>query len=93
MSYNKPISHLIFILFTAMIGANLAGEMLRFILVALFGSDTIVEIALLRYVEYSIGPHMFNFVILSFEFDLSLKFNLITVLGLFVGWYYFRHSY
>ena len=36
---------------------------------------------------------MFNLIILSFSFDLSLKFNLITMLGLFVGWYYFRHSY
>ena len=43
--------------------------------------------------EYSIGPHMFNLIILSFSFELSLKFNLITILGLFVGWYYFRHSY
>ncbi len=93
MSYDKPISHLILILFTAMIGANLIGEMLRVILVYLVGPDTIVELALLRYVEYSIGPHMFNLVILSFSFDLSLKFNLITMLGIFVGWYYFRHSY
>ena len=93
MLYNKPISHLILILFTTMICANLIGEMLRFILVALVGPDTIVELALLRYVEYSIGPHMFNLIILSFSFDLSLKFNLITMLGLFIGWYYFRHSY
>ena len=93
MRYDKPISHLILILFTTMIGANLIGEMLRFILVGLVGPDTIVELALLRYVEYSIGPHMFNLIILSFSFDLSLKFNLITILGLFVGWYYFRHSY
>ncbi len=93
MLRDKPLSHLILIILTTLIGANLLGEMLRFILIALVGPDTIVELALLRYVEYSIGPHMFNLVILSFSFNLSLKFNLITMLGLFVGWYYFRHSY
>lgn len=93
MMREKPLSHLILILFTTMIGANLIGELLRFILMGLVGPDTIVELALLRYVEYSIGPHMFNLVILSFSFELALKFNLITMLGLFVGWYYFRHSY
>ena len=93
MLRDKPFSHLILILFTAMIGANLVGEMLRFILMALIGPDTIVELSLLRYVEYSIGPHMFNLIILSFSFELSLKFNLITMLGLVVGWYYFRHTY
>ena len=36
---------------------------------------------------------MFNLIILSFSFELALKFNLITMLGLVVGWYYFRHSY
>lgn len=93
MLHNKPLSHLILILFTTMIGANLIGEILRFLLIALVGHDTIVELALLRYVEYSIGPHVLNIVILSFSFELSLKFNLITMLGLFVGWYYFRYSY
>ncbi len=93
MLHDKPLTHLILILFTTMISANIVGEMLRFILIAIVGPDTIVELALLRYVEYSIGPHMFNLIILSFSFELSLKFNLITMLGLFVGWYYFRHSY
>ena len=81
MLRDKPLSHLILILFTTMIGANILGEMLRFILIAIVGPDTIVELALLRYVEYSIGPHMFNLIILSFSFELALKFNLITMLG------------
>ena len=57
------------------------------------GEDEGVERALLQYVSYSIGPHMFNLNILSFSFELSLRFNLITLLGMFVGWYYFRYSY
>ena len=42
MLRDKPLSHLILILFTTMIGANLVGEMLRFILTGLVGPDTIV---------------------------------------------------
>ena len=41
----------------------------------------------------SLGPITLNLVILTFSFDLSLRFNLITVLGIFVGWYYLKHTY
>ena len=84
---------MILILFTSMLGANIIGEVLRVLLTFVAGTDTIVERALLQYVSYSIGPHMFNLIILSFSFELSLRFNLITLLGMFVGWYYFRYSY
>ena len=93
MLRDKPVSHLILILFTSMLGANIIGEVLRVLLTFVAGTDTIVERALLQYVSYSIGPHMFNLIILSFSFELSLCFNLITLLGMFVGWYYFRYSY
>ena len=93
MLRDKPVSHLILILFTSMLGANIVGEVLRVLLTFVAGTDTIVERALLQYVSYSIGPHMFNLIILSFSFELSLRFNLITLLGMFVGWYYFRYSY
>ena len=93
MLRDKPVSHLILILFTSMLGANIIGEVLRVLLTFVAGTDTIVERALLQYVSYSIGPHMFNLIILSFSFELSLRFILATLLGMFVGWYYFRYSY
>lgn len=93
MLRDKPVSHLILILFTSMIGANIIGEALRMILHFVAGNDTIVERALLQYVNWpnSIGP--LNLIILSFSFSLSLHFNIITLLGLFVGWYYFKYTY
>jgi hypothetical protein len=93
MLRDKAITHLILILFTSMLGANILGEALRVVLMFVAGSDTIVERALLQYLTYSIGPHMFNLIILSFSFELSLRFNLITLLGMLVGWYYFKYSY
>ena len=93
MLHDQPVTHLILILFTSMLGANIIGEVLRVLLTFVAGTDTIVERALLQYVSYSIGPHMFNLIILSFSFELLLRFNLITLLGMFVGWYYFRYSY
>ncbi|MGY8824988.1 MAG: DUF4321 domain-containing protein [Candidatus Latescibacterota bacterium] len=93
MLRDKPVSHLVLILFTSMLGANIIGEALRVVLTFIAGSDTIVERALLQYLTYSIGPHMFNLIILSFSFELSLRFNLITLLGMFVGWYYFKYNY
>ena len=93
MLREKPVSHLILILFTSTLGANIIGEALRAVLRFIAGESTIVERALLQYVEYDIGPHMFNLIILTSSFALSLKFNVITLLGLLVGWYYFRYSY
>ena len=92
MLHDKPISHLILILFTSTLGANILGEALRVFLGFIAGSDTIVERALLQYVTYSVGPHMLNLIILSFSFELALRFNLITILGMFVGWYYFKYA-
>ena len=94
MLRDKPLGHLVLILFTSMLGANIIGEVLRVLLIFVVGPDTIVERALLQYVVYySIGPHTFNLIILSFSFELSLRFNLITLLGMLVGWYYYRYSY
>ena len=93
MLHDKPIGHLLLILFTSTLGANILGEALRVLLGFIAGSDTIVERALLQYVTYSIGPHWLNLIILSFSFELALRFNLITVLGMFAGWYYFKYSY
>ena len=89
----KPVGHLVVILFISILGANIIGEALRILLHFIAGGGSIVERALLDYVPYSIGPHMLNLIILSFSFELSLHFNVITLLGIFVGWYYFKYSY
>ena len=89
----KPISHLIVILFISVLGANVIGEALRVVLRFIAGEGSIVERALLNYVDHNIGPHELNAVILLFNFELVLHFNMITLLGIFVGWYYFKYSY
>ena len=93
MLRDKPVSHLVVILFVSVLGANVIGESLRRVLHFVAGSGTIVERALLDYVFYGIGPHQLNLWILSFSFELTLHFNVITLLGIFVGWYYFKYSY
>ena len=93
MLRDKPVGHLVVILFFSILGANVLGETLRIVLTFVAGSGSIVERALLDYVPYQIGPHMLNLIILSFSFELSLHFNVITLLGILVGWYYFKYSY
>ena len=89
----KRVGHLIVILFVSVLGANIIGEALRIVLHFVAGDGSIVERALLNYVTYPIGPHGLNLIILSLSFELSLHFNVITLLGIFVGWYYFKYSY
>lgn len=93
MLRDKPVSHLVLILFISAIGGSVVGESLRIILHFVAGSGSIVERALLDYFKYDIGPHMLNLIILSLQFALTLNFNVITLLGVFVGWYYFKYSY
>ncbi len=90
---DKPLSHLVVILFISMLGANIIGETLRVILKFFAGEGTIVEQGILRNYIYNLGPYDLNLIILSFSFELSLHFNFITLLGIFVGWYYFKYSY
>ena len=89
----KQVSHVVGILFVSVLGANIIGEALRIVLHFIAGGGSIVERALLDYVTYPIGPHSLNLIILSLSFELSLHFNVITLLGIFVGWYYFKYSY
>ena len=89
----KQVSHVVVILFVSVLGANIIGEALRIVLHFIAGGGSIVERALLDYVTYPIGPHSLNLIILSLSFELSLHFNVITLLGIFVGWYYFKYSY
>ena len=93
MLRDQPVSHLVVVLFVSILGANIIGEALRIVLTFLAGPGSIVERALLDYVAYQIGPHMLNLIILSLSFELSLHFNVITLLGILVGWYYFKYSY
>ena len=94
MLRDKPVSHLILILFLSALAANLAGEALRIFLHFVFWENSIIEKGFLQYhVDYNIGPFSFNLIILALSFSLSLKFNVITLLGILVGWYYFKYSY
>ncbi len=93
MLREKSAFHLILVLFLCVLGANVIGEALRLFLHLAAGDGTIVERALLHYVNWSVGPHMLNLIILSFEFELALHFNVITLLGILAGWYYFKYSY
>jgi hypothetical protein len=93
MVREKTIGHLVAILFISMLGGNIIGEALRVVLHFAVGQGTLVERALLNYFIYPVGPLMLNLVILSFSFQLSLNFNVITLLGIFVGYYYFKYSY
>ncbi len=93
MFRDKPVSHLIVILLTAVLCANVIGEALRILLHSLAGQGSIVELALLNYLSWSVGPIGLNLFILTFDFELALRFNVISILGLFVGWYYFKYSY
>ena len=93
MLKDKSVWHLILILFVSALGANVIGEALRFLLQFIAGRDSIVELALLNYYRWPIGPVALSLIILTFDFKLVLHFNVITLLGMFVGWYYFKYSY
>ncbi|MEW6750194.1 MAG: DUF4321 domain-containing protein [Candidatus Latescibacterota bacterium] len=89
----KPVSHLVVILLTSALAANVIGEALRVLLRFVAGEGTVVERALLQYVEWANAVGPLNLIILSLSFELALRFNLLTLVGIFVGWYYFKYNY
>ena len=93
MLRDKPVSHLVLMLLVSAIGGSVLGESLRFVLRYVAGESSIVERALLDFFRYEIGPHRLDLVILSLQFELGLSFNVITLLCILAGWYYFKYSY
>ncbi len=93
MFRDKPVSYLVLILLVSAVSGSVIGESLRIVLRFVAGESSIVERALLDFFRYEIGPHRLDLIILSFQFELGLSFNVITLLGIFAGWYYFKYSY
>ncbi len=86
-SYQKRSLGLIFIIliFGAVIG-TLLGDLL-----ALFLSEGVVKQFFLQSVSLGISPMTLDFVVGTVTFGLRVKFNISSVLGLTVAYYFLRY--
>jgi len=86
-SYQKRSLGLIFIvlIFGAVIGTILGG------LLALLLPEGVVKQFFLQSVSFGISPVTLDFVVGAVTFGLRVKFNISSVLGLAVAYYFLRY--
>lgn len=85
---------LIVALFVGSLIGNVAAEVLKILLRGVGLSQTVVEKVLAQpLVQYEFPPACLNFIVLTLTFGFTLHFSLLTLLGMGLGWYYFKYSY
>ena len=90
MPNSKGTGYLIVTLFVGLLVGSGIGRALEL----LIPGENIVEKALLSTIwEYGTGAVSLNLIVLSFDLALSLHINVIGILGMLAGWYYYKYSY
>jgi len=90
MPRDKGTGYLIVSLFVGLLVGSAVGKALAL----LIPGENIVEKALLSTIwEYGPGAVSLNLIVLRFDLALSLQINVIGILGMLAGWYYYKYSY
>ena len=95
LSRDKGIGLLIVFLFVGSLIGNMVGVILGLVFdLADVSQDRVVyEVLVSPLVAYKFGPLPINLILLSFTFGFELHFNLPSIAGLLLAWYYYKYSY
>ena len=90
----KSIGVLIIAIFIGVLAANVLAAALNVIFESLGLQNNVVQKVLVDpLVEYKFGPIPLNLIIVSLTFGFSLNFNVLSLLGIGMAWYYVKYSY
>jgi len=89
MYREKSTGTLIVTLFVGLLIGTVVGEILGFIL----PDNNVVKKVLVDSFRYEFAPVTLNLIVLTITFGFTLKFNIISLLGITIAWYYYKYSY
>ncbi|MCK4417117.1 MAG: DUF4321 domain-containing protein [Candidatus Latescibacteria bacterium] len=89
MYRRKSTGILIITLFVGLLIGTVVGEILGFIL----PENNVVKKVLVDSFKYEFFPNTLNLIVLTITFGFTLKFNIISLLGIVIAWYYYKYSY
>ncbi|HID96304.1 MAG TPA: DUF4321 domain-containing protein [Candidatus Latescibacteria bacterium] len=85
----KTIGLLIVLLCIGLLIGTVVGEILGFLL----PENNVVRKVLVNSFRYELQPLTINLIVFSITFGFGLNFNLITLIGIVLAWYYYKYSY
>ena len=95
LSRDKGIGLLIVFLFVGSLIGNMVGVILGLVFdLADVSQDRVVyKVLVSPLVAYKVGPLDIDLILLSITFGFELHFNLPSIAGLLLAWYYYKYSY
>jgi hypothetical protein len=90
----RSVGFLIVALFVGILAGNIVGEVLRLLFEILSLQNNVVQKVLVDpLVQYEFYPTRVNLIVMTVTLGFSLKFNLLSLLGIGTAWYYTKYSY
>ncbi len=89
----RSIGFLIVAIFVGILAGNIVGEILNVIFESLGLQNNVVQKVLVDTIQYEFYPIRLNLIVMTLTFGFSLKFNVLSLLGIGTAWYYVKYSY
>ena len=90
----RSVGFLILAAFIGVLAGNILGGLLGVVFDFLGLQDNVVQKVLVDpLVKYDSGEIALNLIVIKFKFGFSLKFNVLSLLGIGTAWYYAKYSY
>ena len=89
----KSLGILIVALIIGVIAGNVVGQVLAVIFDGLSLENNVVKKVLIDSYVYRLDPIEINLIVMTLTLGFSIGFNVLSVLGIGIAWYYVKYSY
>jgi len=90
----RSVGFLIIAIFVGILTGNIAGAVLNVVFENLGLQDNVVQKVLVDpLVQYEFYPIRLNLMVMTLTLGFSLNFNVLSLIGIGMAWYYVKYSY
>jgi predicted lysophospholipase L1 biosynthesis ABC-type transport system permease subunit len=90
----RSVGLLVVAIFVGMLAGNVIGEGLGVVFDNLGLQNNVVQKVLVDPLyEYEFYPMRLNFIAMTLTLGFSIKFNVLSLIGIGTAWYYVKYSY
>ena len=90
----RSVGFLIIAIFVGILTGNIAGAVLNVVFENLGLQDNVVQKVLVDpLVQYEFYPMRLNLMVMTLTLGFSLNFNVLSLIGIGMAWYYVKYSY
>ena len=90
----RSVGFLIIAIFVGILAGNIVGAVLNVIFENLGLQDNVVQKVLVDpLLQYEFYPMRLNLMVMTLTLGFSLNFNVLSLVGIGMAWYYVKYSY